>query len=467
MKLFIPHPYLSMEDANRSQSGASVSARNHMLALSKHSEVYVPAEEPVNYEDSIYGIRQDFGTIESSVRWFERQAFDAVLMFEPNLNDLAFFRHVCPSPIIIRLSCCLGRNREFLNQALNCYSLLRPFDALSPKSHWCAQELAEHVFDRSYLQPITNGVDLDVFRPLNRAEARKQVAETAGDPRLLEMPVVGFCSRFEPGKGAYPFLRAADLNPSVLFVVIGEQYAPVTHPPNVVFLGSQPYDRMPLYYNAMDALCSLSVYSRESCPSVVLEGMACGLPVVATRFAGAPELLSECGRMVEITRFEDEPLDISGYVDPEAVSVHIADLVGCETERSDLGERARGRAKTFSWDRIARQHIELIEDLLQKREQGDYPVPIAVHFVRGCDAKANEHCVPKALNYLGSRQGPLPRIPFLHQDLSFVEGLGLYLSQVLHPNEVEAALLGVTGDPGVCHRALRKIRQMGDMLMAP
>lgn len=156
----------------------------------------MPAQESQQYEENIYGIPQTFETIDSSLAWFEKQSFDAVV---------------------------------------------------------------------------------------------------TGDSRFMEMPVVGFCSRFEPGKGAYPFLRAADLNPNVLFAVIGEQYAPVTHPLNVVFLGPQSYTQMPLFYNALDVLCALSVYSYESCPSVVLEGLACGLPIVATQFAGAPELLDDLG----------------------------------------------------------------------------------------------------------------------------------------------------------------------------
>jgi hypothetical protein len=51
--------------------------------------------------------------------------------------------------------------------------------------------------------------------------------------------------------------------------------------------------------------------------------------------------------------------------------------------------------------------------------------------------------------------------------MPFVEGLGLYLSQALHPNEVEAALLGVTGDREACYRTLRKIRRLGEMLVTP
>jgi hypothetical protein len=121
----------------------------------------------------------------------------------------------------------------------------------------------------------------------------------------------------------------------------------------------------------------------------------------------------------------------------------------------------------FSWDRVAQQHVELFEDLRQKRDRGGCPMPLTVHFAQGCDRRGDVQSIPKAFNFLGSQQGPLPRIPFLHQDMSFLEGLGLYLSQALHPNEAEAALLGVAGDREACHRALRKVRQLGDMLVAP
>ena len=34
-------------------------------------------------------------------------------------------------------------------------------------------------------------------------------------------------------------------------------------------------------------------------------------------------------------------------------------------------------------------------------------------------------------------------------------------------SDAVAALLGVAGDRDACHRALRKVRQLGDMLVAP
>ncbi len=467
MKLYVPHPYRDHEKVIQSSSGASLSGFNHVQALSKYCEVYMPASEAVAYGPNLHGIRPAFETIDASRQWFVRQDFDGVLMFEPKTDDLAFFRHVCSAPIVIRLSCSFGHNRDFVDKVLQCYSLLRPYDALSPKSAYVADEVGKLVFDQSYLHAITNGVDAEVFVPMDKLQARKEVADRTGDQRFLEMPVVGFCGRFEPGKGAYPFLRMADMNPNVLFAVIGKQFAPVTHSPNVIFLGAQPYTDMSLYYNVLDVLCALSVYSYESCPSTVIEGMACGLPVVATNFAGAPELLGACGRLIEIERFEDEPLNVTGYIAPEVISDAVRDLLNSKTEREKLGERARKRALEFSWDYTAQQHMTLFENLRTKRDAPVCPIPITVSFTQGCDVSGGPKSMSKGFNYLGSVQGPLPRISFFGQDMSLIEGLGLHLMQHLHPNEVEAALLGLCETRATAHKTLRKIRRFSDMLTAP
>ncbi|MDP6039408.1 MAG: hypothetical protein QGG64_12720, partial [Candidatus Latescibacteria bacterium] len=95
------------------------------------------------------------------------------------------------------------------------------------------------------------------------------------------------------------------------------------------------------------------------------------------------------------------------------------------------------------------------------------PLPLTMMFTQGCDPQGNVHTRPKAFNYLGSTQGPLPRIPFFGQDMTFLEGLGLHLRQYLHPNEVEAAMLTICGDRDTTCQTLRKIKQFSDMLTAP
>ena len=46
--------------------------------------------------------------------------------------------------------------------------------ALSPKSAYVADEIGKLVFDRSYLQAITNGVDAEVFVPMDKLQTRKE-----------------------------------------------------------------------------------------------------------------------------------------------------------------------------------------------------------------------------------------------------------------------------------------------------
>lgn len=59
----------------------------------------------------------------------------------------------------------------------------------------------------------------------------------------------------------------------------------------VFFLGSIPYLRMPEIYNVADAVVLPS--SNEGVPMSLLEALACGTPVVATRVGGIPEFVKQ------------------------------------------------------------------------------------------------------------------------------------------------------------------------------
>lgn len=68
---------------------------------------------------------------------------------------------------------------------------------------------------------------------------------------------------------------------------------------DVIFTGWLPSERLPEYLSACDALILPSV--AEGLPTVVLESLACGTPVVATRVGGVPDLVRDwhTGRLVE------------------------------------------------------------------------------------------------------------------------------------------------------------------------
>ncbi len=152
---------------------------------------------------------------------------------------------------------------------------------------------------------IENAIDTDEFsRSLSGGEAKQRVGVPAG--RF----VIGAVGRLSAEKGFDVLIRAADrllddgLDVELLIIGEGDQKGPLQK--LVSSLGRGDRIRLLGYrsdarelYQAMDVF-ALSSY-REGLPNVLLEAMALGTPVVATRIAGIPRLVrdGENGLLVE------------------------------------------------------------------------------------------------------------------------------------------------------------------------
>src|SRR5439155_15667771 len=136
------------------------------------------------------------------------------------------------------------------------------------------------------------GVDVDEFRPPRRherADARLRVL-TVG--RLLALK--GFALALE----AVALRRAAGSPVHLTLVGDGPERERLERlasdlgiDGDVTFAGAVPSDRIHAYYAAADVFCLSSL--AEGIPIVLMEAMATGLPVVATRVAGIPELVRD------------------------------------------------------------------------------------------------------------------------------------------------------------------------------
>lgn len=145
---------------------------------------------------------------------------------------------------------------------------------------------------------LRNGVDTAVFSPGDKATAREQTG-LPNDRRVL-LCVGHLIER----KGQHLLLEAyARVHPQggplLVFVGGGEaqpalqaQATALGIADHVRFVGAVPPERLPAFYRSADVMILASL--REGWPNVVLEALACGTPVIATRIWGTPEILDGC-----------------------------------------------------------------------------------------------------------------------------------------------------------------------------
>jgi glycosyltransferase involved in cell wall biosynthesis len=139
---------------------------------------------------------------------------------------------------------------------------------------------------------LRNGVDLELFRPEDKAQARAAF----GMNNSFAIASVGHLIE---RKGHHLVIEALAQTPDAELYLVGggeeetrlralaEQLG-VTQ--RVHFLGAMPQAKLRTLYSAVDCLVLAS--SREGWANVLLEAMACGTPVVATNVWGTPEVVA-------------------------------------------------------------------------------------------------------------------------------------------------------------------------------
>ena len=111
---------------------------------------------------------------------------------------------------------------------------------------------------------------------------------------------------------------------------------------DVVLPGYLPLDEEPLWYNGADLFVYPSLYEGFGFPA--LEAMACGTPVVTSNSSSLPEVVGDCGVLVDPTR-------------PDELTEAIYRLLVTPSARGELSDRGLERAKSFSWSRAAERTI--------------------------------------------------------------------------------------------------------------
>lgn len=142
------------------------------------------------------------------------------------------------------------------------------------------------------IMTIANGVDLDRFRPIDRVEARRRLGMPEQGALIVS---VGHLS---PRKGFHRVIASLpevfQSCPDTRLAIVGgpgaegdngaelaTQARELGAAGQVLLVGAKPPEEVALWLGAADVFVLASDF--EGCPNVVLEAMACGRPVVATK----------------------------------------------------------------------------------------------------------------------------------------------------------------------------------------
>jgi phosphatidylinositol alpha-mannosyltransferase len=205
-----------------------------------------------------------------------------------------------------------------------------------------------------YYNVIPNGIEYDHFR-----RPREPLPEFMdGRKNIL------FVGRPEKRKGLpyllRAYLRVREQEPNTRLIVVGagdfSTYRRIMRAfPDVVFRENVPYQELPRYHHSAHVFCAPNT-GNESQGIVLLEAMAAGLPVVASRIEGAASVMTH-----EVTGLMATPRD------EEDIARNVLRLLRNETFAGRIAERSREHAADYAWDTIAHRVFDYYERLLVEK----------------------------------------------------------------------------------------------------
>lgn len=192
---------------------------------------------------------------------------------------------------------------------------------------------------------VHSGIDADRFRGRTGEWVRQQHA-------LGSSPAIGFTGSLRPWQGVDLLLEAAaGLDPEVRVLIVGD--GPQRHDlqmlarrleihNRVVFTGGVPHDVVPAFVTAMTV--AAAPYRRQAkfyfSPLKVMEYLAAGVPVVASRQGDLATIVGAAGLLV--------PAD-----DVDALRIALQTLLADPVRRQLLSDLGRSQAASFTWEAAA------------------------------------------------------------------------------------------------------------------
>jgi len=255
---------------------------------------------------SLYGLLFCLSLLPKIRRLYKKFKFDAIFATwaYPDAFGSCLIAKALKKPIVIKAhgTDINSYTRYFLRRKMIVWALSNS-DKVIAVSSALKDQMVRIGVPSEKIEVIQNGVNTDLFKLMDQAECR-------GKLKLpFDKKIILYVGNIVKAKGVDVLIDAfVRLTGDILLIVVGDgpyektlraRAGELGIEENVIFAGRVAHDEIRYYMNACDIFCLPS--RCEGCPNVLLEAQACGLPVVASRVGGIPELIktTNVGSMVK------------------------------------------------------------------------------------------------------------------------------------------------------------------------
>lgn len=250
--------------------------------------------------------------------------------------------HHCPQPKVMR-RVLFDQSKTLWRLKKRWFSRFAQMQIVTP-SQWLADLAAQSFLKQYPIKVINNGIDLTVFRPAE-SNFRKKHSLNA------EKVILGVAAGWEIRKGLDVFIRLAEELPDEYrIVLVGTNDRIDKELPKKIISIHQTMNQQELaeIYSAADVYVNPT--REDNYPTVNMEAIACGTPVITFRTGGSPEIPDDtCGCVVEID-------------DVEAMK---AEIIRICTEKPYSVEQCLERAKSFDRNAKFDAYVKLYSEVLK------------------------------------------------------------------------------------------------------
>lgn len=250
-------------------------------------------------------------------------------------NKCTYPKRLYPSSFAFDRTKLMWKRKKQLFSSISNLTIVTP-------SLWLKELVSQSFFSKKTIRVINNGIDLSFFKP--QKNNLREENNWSGKRIIL-----GVSNIWSYSKGLDVFIKLSEqLNDNYLVIIVGHMPNSIILPKAMHHIDYADKEELVILYSEADVF--INPTREDTFPTVNIESLACGTPVITFNTGGSPEIIDKnSGVVVEVDDYE--------YLKKEIERVCI--------EKPFSAEKCRERSLLFDKKRKFQEYVNLYSDLLK------------------------------------------------------------------------------------------------------